>query len=320
MTPLRIELPTQLDVGMVNAYLFTAPEPVLVDTGIKSAESWQLLQAALAQHHLKIADLRKVIITHGHVDHFGAAGWIASHSQADIWVADMGLPWLLDFAALWQQRTVYYRDTLLPQLGLPPDAVELVLNYAGYIATLCDPVPVERIRPFRLDEILHFGGLEWEVLHTPGHASMQTCFYQPETRQFISGDMLLHKAPTPVVEHPGDGRSRIPALPQFLHSLALVESLDIETVYPGHGEVFTNPRQVIQQQRDRIQARKLECYQHVQNGRSTVFDIVNAMYAHYPPAFRFVGLWMCVGYLDLLKEEGLVTEDEQNGVWYYSSK
>jgi hypothetical protein len=44
------------------------------------------------------------------------------------------------------------------------------------------------------------------------------------------------------------------------------------------------------------------------------------MYASYPPAFRFVGLWMCVGYLDLLKLEGLVTEDEQNGVWYYSAK
>ncbi len=41
MKPIRIELPTGLGVGPVNAYLFTEPEVVLVDAGVNSDECWR---------------------------------------------------------------------------------------------------------------------------------------------------------------------------------------------------------------------------------------------------------------------------------------
>ena len=58
MKPIRIELPTPFAVGPVNAYLFTEPEPILVDTGVDSDESWQVLEYELARHNLAISDLR----------------------------------------------------------------------------------------------------------------------------------------------------------------------------------------------------------------------------------------------------------------------
>jgi hypothetical protein len=42
------------------------------------------------------------------------------------------------------------------------------------------------------------------------------------------------------------------------------------------------------------------------------------MYAHYPPQARFSGLWMLVGYLDLLQAEGLVVERPVGEVLHYS--
>ena len=78
--PKRIELPTGLPVDTVNVYLFTEPEPVLVDTGVKSEASLNALQAALAENSLTLADLTKVIISHPHIDHCGLAGTIAAQS------------------------------------------------------------------------------------------------------------------------------------------------------------------------------------------------------------------------------------------------
>ncbi len=48
-------------------------------------------------------------------------------------------------------------------------------------------------------------------------------------------------------------------------------------------------------------------------------DLVEAMYAHHPPGSRLVGLWMLVGYLDLLIAEGAVVERTVDGVWRYAA-
>ena len=251
MKPLRIVLPTEFQIGTVNAYLFTKPEPVLVDTGVKSEAGWQALAAALAERDLAVADLARVVITHPHVDHCGQAGTITAHSDADIWIWEEGAEWLLNFRARWHERLAYYRHEFLPRAGMSEQMQQMALDYMAAMPATVAPVPAERVCTFTLDNTLLLGGHEWQVHHMPGHASMQTCFYQPQTRQFLSADMLLHKAPTPIVERPSSG-ARVPALPQFLRSLDVVEALEIDTVYPGHGEPFGDHRAVIRRQRARI--------------------------------------------------------------------
>ncbi|HRQ42287.1 MAG TPA: MBL fold metallo-hydrolase [Chloroflexota bacterium] len=320
MNPIRIELPTPFDVGSVNAYLFTEPEPVLVDTGVDSAESWTALQAGLAAHELAIADLQRVIITHAHVDHFGAAARLVAHSNAQIYIADLGYDWLAAPKRKWDQRIAFYRDCFLSPCGLSPQAQQMVLDYMTYAAESSTAVAPERITTFQVGEQLAMGGLDWQVLHMPGHASHQTCFYQPATRQFISADMLLHKAPTPIVEEPPDGKTRRPSLPLFLDSLTILEGLDITIAYPGHGSLIHNAHELIRQQRQRLQARKQDTLNHIRQGCQTVIELVNVMYAHYPENGRIAGLWMVVGYLDLLKAEGAIEEQEVGGVWCYFVK
>jgi len=71
--PIRIELPTIYGMKSVNAYLFLDPEPTLIDCGEKTDASWKALQSALAVYNLAVKDIKKVIITHAHVDHIGEA-------------------------------------------------------------------------------------------------------------------------------------------------------------------------------------------------------------------------------------------------------
>jgi glyoxylase-like metal-dependent hydrolase (beta-lactamase superfamily II) len=313
--PIRLELPTGFQFGTVNAYLFTEPAPVLVDTGLKSEESWQALEAGLVDQGLTIADLARVIITHPHVDHCGQARRITQESPADIWIADLGRPWLLDLPAHFQRRAGYYDQVYLPRWDFSAGARASILEQLVALVHFCEAVPAGRVKSFRAGDTLEMGGLPWQVLPAPGHAASQTCFYQAQTQQFLAADMLLARAPAPILERPTDDDSgEPPPLAQFLESLRMVEALDIERVYPGHGEPFGEHRAVIRSQRERIEYRLNECLAHIDGGRRTVAALMAAM---YPDKLHLIAMWMMVGYLDLLAAEKRVDVRVMDGVWNY---
>lgn len=316
--PVRIDLPTGMQMGSVNAYLFKEPEPILVDTGLKSDESWEALQLGLAQEGLTVLDISRVIITHAHVDHDGQAGLIVDQSDADVWISEIGAPWLQFTEAQQARRATYYREHFLPATGLDETSMKMITGGLRSMGDQRAPIAANRIHSFPIDGILQMGGKPWQVIYTPGHASMQTCFYQPESGLLLSADMLLAVTPVPVVESPPEGSTeRVPGLPLFMDSLDLIESLDVDLVLPGHGRPFSDHRQVIRRQRERIFIRKEECRQWIEEGITTPADLVAKMYAHRPVQYRFAGLWMLMGYLDLLEAEGSIEQRTIDGVWHY---
>jgi len=305
-------------MGSVNAYLFTQPEIVLVDTGDKTEESWEALVDGLAQHGVAPRDIARVVITHPHVDHFGAVRRILDQSDATVWIFEQGAPWLLDATDLWERRANFYNERFLPRTGLPRAMQQQISDGNAGLRSMTVTVPTEKIVPFHAGGTLRMGGRGWQIIHTPGHASVQTVFYQPETAQLISADMLLAVTPVPIVEHPPNGQQeREPALPLFLQSLDRIDALDVDIVYPGHGRPFDDHRAVIARQRQRIESRKAQCLALIREGRSTIPELLEIMYAHQSPTGRIAGLWMLVGYLDLLVADGTVREELLDGISVY---
>ena len=115
--PIRLELPFSLERTTVNAYLCLEPEPTLIDTGDASDETWRALVAGMAAHGVAVGDLRRVIITHTHIDHFGQAARLAQESDARFLVMDAGFTWLTDFTRQWQMRFDYYRELGYDEAG-----------------------------------------------------------------------------------------------------------------------------------------------------------------------------------------------------------
>ncbi len=74
-----------LDLGMVKAFAVTAPGTVvLVDAGLPGQE--ELIGERLRQAGIRPADLRLVVITHAHFDHFGSARALRERTGAKILV------------------------------------------------------------------------------------------------------------------------------------------------------------------------------------------------------------------------------------------
>ena len=241
---------------------------------------------------------------------------LAEVSDADFLVLDAGYRWLTDFQAQWLKRTVYYRDVFLPGTAMPEAQRRQMAQYSEWVLANFRGVPPARTHCFHAGDKLELGGQSWEALHLPGHAGTQSCLYQPASRAFLASDMLLQRTPTPVIEPPQGDDERVPALPQFVASLHAVAQLDIAQVYPGHGAPFTDYQALIARQLARIDRRKAECLSHIRDGVHTIYELLLRM---YPPAdfVNMAGLWMVVGYLDLLLAEGKVQVEEREGVWWY---
>lgn len=318
-TPVRIELPTMFGMKTVNAYLFLDPEPVLIDCGEQTDKSWKVLNEALAAHHLSINDLAKVIVTHAHVDHIGMAGRIAKASkQTKIWVSEYAYNWAINPKGMNEIRQGVIQDylELFPQLKNTP--LQQMFNSAYKLMdTAWDTIPQEQVQRFTKDETLHFGNANWEVIYAPGHCNHQTCFYQPDTQQLLSADMLLSITPTPVIDvtlEPPYRREK--SLQQMVASYEKFAQLEVGMVYPGHYAPFSNHREIIDKQLSRITQRKNECLTHIQAGTQEFMELLHKLYG---TNFSIPALPMLVGYLDLLADENLIkTEKTEQGLKYFA--
>jgi glyoxylase-like metal-dependent hydrolase (beta-lactamase superfamily II) len=89
-----VELPIR-SLGHVLVYAFEASDGVyLVDSGWNTDDCWESLTRGLEQVGYAMTDVRGVLVTHVHPDHYGLTGriretsgaWVALHS------ADAALP------------------------------------------------------------------------------------------------------------------------------------------------------------------------------------------------------------------------------------
>ena len=74
--PIAIPLPDVSNLITSNLYAVGKGPITLIDTGLKSAGTFEFVQGKLAAAGFSLGDIERIIITHGHMDHFGLAASI----------------------------------------------------------------------------------------------------------------------------------------------------------------------------------------------------------------------------------------------------
>lgn len=232
----RLVLPLPFPVlDHVNAFLLAADEPVLVDCGIylpdETDHGWPDVSAAFEASGIKPTDVKRLVITHPHIDHYGMAGRFVAETGCELWMHEEA-----------QSDLEVYRDPqavigrlrqMFADHGVSGTDLDELVAYED-LRSLVSEV-IEPTRPLSGGERLKVGKREWEVVYTPGHSRAHICLWSGEDRILISGDHLLPTI-TPHIDFKR-GEDEDP-LADFLESLATVQRLDPQLVLPGHGHPF----------------------------------------------------------------------------------
>jgi glyoxylase-like metal-dependent hydrolase (beta-lactamase superfamily II) len=240
---------------------------VLFDTGIGGEGRLRQLDFALAQAGFAVEDIRLVVCTHAHVDHYGLAAPIVEAAGCELW---MHPAWehvrLLadDPAAALEQRLEAAR-----QSGVPLAALERYRESRGTGEESGIEAIVEPDRDLVPGVEVGTDLGPWQVYETPGHTPSHVVLHQPERGLMISGDHLLGRTVL-FFDH---GHSPDP-VGEFLRSLDTVEPLPVSLCLPGHGRPFRDAGAKIAAARQQTEELLGKVRDSLAGGEKTAFEIV----------------------------------------------
>jgi glyoxylase-like metal-dependent hydrolase (beta-lactamase superfamily II) len=239
----------------------------MFDTGIGGKGKLRQLDLALAQAGFGVEDVRLVVCTHSHTDHYGLAGSIVERAGCELW---MHPRWgHVRLQADDPKAALEARIEAARQSGVPPKALERYRERREED----DETGIDSLKePDR--ELLPGVEIEtdlgtWQVHETPGHAPSHVVLHQPERKLLISGDHLLGRT----VLFFDYGHSADP-IGEFLGSLDEVEPLDVDLVLPGHGRTFRDPEAKIAESRRQVDELLGKVRAALGGGERTAFEIV----------------------------------------------
>ena len=240
---------------------------VLFDTGIGGKGRMRQFDLALAHAGFGLEDVRLLVCTHSHTDHYGLAAPIVEQAGCELW---MHPAWehvrLLadDPAAALEQRLEVARQSGVPTAGLERYREARKDDDDTGIEAIVEP-DRNLLPGVKVETDLG----TWQVHETPGHAPSHVVLHQPERRLMISGDHLLGRTVL-FFDH---GHSPDP-VGEFLGSLDEVEPLAVDLCLPGHGRPFRDPKAKIAEARRQVDELMEKTRDALAEGKRTAFEIV----------------------------------------------
>ena len=185
----------------------------LVDTGLMGKGSYKM--RSIREEGFKLEDIKRVIMTHTHLDHIGCLDEIREKlPNIELWVhAEEALS-----LEMGDERTVYgmeaFRSMCQSQFDLKPGDFSFRVD-----------------RKLQGGEKLSIGGLTWEVLHIPGHSAGSIALFDHTEKVLLPGDVVYADFAIGRFDlHGANGAT-------LKESLLRLAELDVKILLPGHNRI-----------------------------------------------------------------------------------
>jgi len=330
----QITVPTPWDrMPAVAIYLVDAEPLTLIDAGIDDPTSYGALEAALDELGHAPDDVKRVALTHYHVDHLGGVGALrrsgvelelCAHAEAVASIEHFTVEHSEDMEGV---------DALFSEYGVPEDVrAAFVAHRRARLAEQPPWAEATRVdRSLHEGDALDFKDFSLSVVHAPGHTAGHVGFLKRSTGTLISGDTIMNGA-VPHTENyyleglpePGDParrRPRFKGLLAYRHSLKKLKREGVRTILPGYGGAIRAADRAIREALlfydVRIQRIERSLRSVTAMGQAvTAFEIWRGMFPNDDIRTEMRDkLLMVIGALDVLEDEGLcVTRRREDGV------
>lgn len=288
-----------------------AGELTLVDTGSGIGRSNDDLLAGFGAirddfgESFTLQDIKRVIITHGHIDHFGGLAFVKEQTEATVGIHELDRRVLTHY----EERVVVATKDLgiyFQRAGIKPSIRESLFQMYGFAKKHVTSIPVD----FSIDDEQIIDGMEF--LHMPGHCPGQVCIRIGDI--LLSADHVLsrttpHQAPESITHYMGLGHYA-----DSLRKLSHVEG--IRLALGGHEDPIPDLYTRINDIRA-SHSRKLDRIRDIMRNHGepmTISDISKAMYPHVQDYHILLAIEEAGAHIEYLYHRGHLTITNLNQV------
>ena len=303
---LPIPLPDPPDLITANVYALGKGPITLIDTGPKIPGALGFLQKKLRRAGFNFSDIERIIITHGHVDHFGLAAGIreaAGHSiEYFIHREDKR-----QVSGEHFQRNMWGKELehFMAMVGMPEKEISIIKKRFSFFKQLADPVEEVTI----MEEGDEFIGdsFHLRVIHSPGHTPGGCCLYESRQKVLFSGDHVIkHITPNPIVEIDLGHllNPQYQSLKAYLNSLDKLAELDVHFVFTGHGEYIDDLSGIISSYKTHHQERMDVVWRALKKKFLPLYHLIDDVFPFVPENDIFLAVSEIFVHLEMLIAEG----------------
>jgi glyoxylase-like metal-dependent hydrolase (beta-lactamase superfamily II) len=289
---------------------------LMIDSGLHHPSCYDALCNQLSALRIPISDIRWLLITHFHPDHFGLAGRIKAASKAEVimhrkdWEV---VKFIMDSA---QSPSEDEMTKWAGSMGITASEMDGLRQVVSFGVMLFSYVSEPDLL---LEEDEHVvGDTGWlQAIRTPGHTPGHICVYDRSNRVLFAGDHVL----TGITTHVTPGiLSTDDQLSEYLRALRKVQQLDVKMVLPAHEQPFANLSQRVEELLGHHERRLQQVLEPLRRRCLSAREVASQVewmvgqWDRMDGMNRLLAIQETLAHLRLLQEQGRITVVEKEGV------
>lgn len=279
-----------------NSLLINSDVKAVIETGFDE-EGYQGLNPE---------NIDLIINSHHHIDHIRGNGLLP---RADIMIHELEAPILKDEALSFYTNSMDLWETLMPNVDLDEAYEEIGLDKEKRSHAPFDKA--RNVIPISDGQIIDFGTVKAEVIHTPGHTAGHCCFFFPDEELLFCSDVCLTAAGPWYGEH-------LASPYEMMNSIDRVIKLSPPRVVSSHiHEVINDPIPCLIEFKQRIEKREERIYAYLLHKPSDIHGLAGANLIYRVHPTNYVLFWeklMLTKHLESLERQNRIKQSD--GIYY----
>ena len=291
-----------------NIYALGRDQITLIDAGPGIPGVLDFIKDSFSKEGLNFNNINRIILTHGHMDHFGLAASIKEELDHPVEI-------FLHTEDHWKISTDFINNEvwvdefrMLQELTeIPDDDFKILVEKVRTYYSIAKPL--DDLKTMKDNDIFYGEGYSLQVVFTPGHEPGLCCLYEPDQKVLFSSDHILKNlTPKPILAFDRDKHidKDYKGLMAYEKSLERVSKLDVKYMFPGHGEWIEDMHPLIKQYRQHYSERMEIVLNAVRKKEMPLYYLVRDVFPNAGAGDLFIALSEIISHLEVLVDLGRV--------------